>query len=225
MGARLMRGTVLSVISVLAFLQSGVADAQRLKDDCVDPNPDLSIAYCTSIIETETDNLLRLAAVYNNRGLAYARKGDFGAALKDYGQAIKYQPNSALPYNNRCYAFAQLARLDDALADCQMATKLSPRNPEILDSRAFVYLLLGKYAEAIRDYNAALDISPRMVFSLYGRAVAKAKSGNAAGAAADFAVAKAIDPNVAKEMAASGVVVDVVDRVPSVRTSAPVSPR
>jgi tetratricopeptide (TPR) repeat protein len=88
-----------------------------------------------------------------------------------------------------------------------------------------VYLLLGKYAEAIRDYNAALDISPRMVFSLYGRAVAKAKSGNAAGAAADFAVAKAIDPNFAKEMAASGVVVDVVDRVPSVRTSAPVSPR
>jgi tetratricopeptide (TPR) repeat protein len=216
-----MRLTVLSVISVLAFLQSGVASAQSARDDCVNANPDLSIALCTAIIETETSNLLRLGSAYTNRGVSYARKGEYDRALKDYTQAIKYQPNSAVPYNNRCYALAQLAKLDDALADCQMAMKLNPRNPEILDSRAFVYLLLGKYPEAIHDYNTALDISPRMVFSLYGRGVAKLKSGNAAGAAADFAAAKAIDPDVARKMAASGLIVDVADRAPKVPTSAP----
>jgi tetratricopeptide (TPR) repeat protein len=225
MGARVRRLVILSTVGVLAILQPNRASAASDADHCSNANPDVSIAYCTVIIETEISNLLVLGSAYSNRGLAYARKGQYGAALKDYVQAMKYRPDYAIPYNNRCYALAQLGKLDDALADCQMAIKLDPRNPEVLDSRAFVYVLLGRYPEAIRDYDAALGISPRMVFSLFGRAVAKLKSGNGAGATADFAAAKAVDPDVAKKMAASGLIVDVVDGAPRVRTSVPVSPR
>src|SRR5882672_4628227 len=119
MGARFTRLTVLGVISIVAFLQSSVARAQSTKDGCSNPNPDATIAYCTVVIETEISDLSALAGAYINRGLAYVRKGQYGPALKDYAQAIKYQPGSAVPYNNRCYALAQLAKLDDALADCQ----------------------------------------------------------------------------------------------------------
>ena len=225
MDARVRRLVILSTVGVLAILQSNTVNAASDADRCTSANPDAAIAYCTVVLETETSNFLKLGSAYTNRGLAYARKGQYGPALKDYAQAMKYQPDSAVPYNNRCYALAQLGKLDDALPDCQMAVKLSPRNPEILDSRAFVYVLQGKYPEAIRDYDAALDISPRMVFSLFGRAAAKLKSGDGAGARADFAAAKAVDPDVTKKMAAAGLIVDVADRTPAVQTSAAASPR
>jgi tetratricopeptide (TPR) repeat protein len=41
------------------------------------------------------------AQVYNTRGSAYFRKGDYDRALADYDQAIRLDPKYTDPVNNR----------------------------------------------------------------------------------------------------------------------------
>ena len=85
MNAQVIRYVLLGVGAL--FLQSTIANAGSAFDGCLNPNSEARIAYCTVVIETETSNLLRLAAAYNNRGMASAQKGAYGSALEDYTQA------------------------------------------------------------------------------------------------------------------------------------------
>jgi tetratricopeptide (TPR) repeat protein len=49
-----------------------------------------------------------LALAFNDRGNAYANKGQYDRAIQDYDQAIKLDPNLALAINNRAAAIAKL---------------------------------------------------------------------------------------------------------------------
>ena len=62
-----------------------------------DWNPDQAIAQYTQTIRREPNN----AVAYNNRGIAYNRKGDTDRAIADLSQAIKIDPTYADAYNNR----------------------------------------------------------------------------------------------------------------------------
>ena len=41
------------------------------------------------------------AVAHNNRGNAYATKGDYDRAIQDFDEAIKLDPADARPFNNR----------------------------------------------------------------------------------------------------------------------------
>jgi tetratricopeptide (TPR) repeat protein len=54
------------------------------------------------------------AIAFNGRGVVYDLMGDFEHALQDYAEAIRLQPDFALPFNNRGLVFAE--KEDDQLA-------------------------------------------------------------------------------------------------------------
>src|ERR1700722_19344142 len=59
------------------------------------PTPDVTITTCTAAIESGKIGPPNLSLAYNNRGIAYADKGDLDRALSDYTAAIRLDPRLA----------------------------------------------------------------------------------------------------------------------------------
>ena len=64
----------------------------------------------------------RNMAVYNDRGVAYQRKGDISRAIQDYDRSLSIRPYRA-SFVNRGFAFLHLSQWDSARSDL-----LSARN-------------------------------------------------------------------------------------------------
>ncbi len=85
---------------------------------------------------TETINLNpEFAIAYNNRGNAYADKGDFDPAIQDYNTAIELNPNFAETYYNRGVAYADKGDFDPAIQDYNTAIELNPNFAEAYYNR------------------------------------------------------------------------------------------
>ena len=71
----------------------------------------------------------KIAEAYNNRGIAYRKKGDNDQAIKDYDKAIELNPQYALAYNNRGYAYMTRGNDGDyelAMNDFKTGLSLNP---------------------------------------------------------------------------------------------------
>jgi tetratricopeptide (TPR) repeat protein len=68
--------------------------------------------------------MLRYAWAYDNRGLAYYRKGDYDKAISDYSNAIETNPKLAKPYNNRGLAYYYKGLNYKACSDFKWACEL-----------------------------------------------------------------------------------------------------
>src|SRR5207342_2826928 len=79
------------------------------------------IAACTELIEAHVTAPQSLAIVYNNRGIASARKGDYEQAIKDYDQSVKLDPTYSKAFNNRGIAYQKQGDHERALADFSTA--------------------------------------------------------------------------------------------------------
>ena len=54
------------------------------------------------------------ADAYNARGSSYAKKGEWGHAVKDFTRAVNLRPNYAMVYNNLGLAYAATNELDQS---------------------------------------------------------------------------------------------------------------
>jgi tetratricopeptide (TPR) repeat protein len=99
-----------------------------------------------------------------DRGAAYYFKKDYQAAIRDYDQAIRLDPNNARAFSNRGAAYKKLGRIDQAIADHTAAIRLDPQSPENFDNRGLSYAANGDYDRAIADYNEAIRLKPQANF-------------------------------------------------------------
>ena len=80
---------------------------------------------------TQTD--LNDAAAYYNRGVAYARKGQYDQAISDFTKALEINSRLAKAYNNRGGAYYRIGQLDQAWEDVHKAQDLGFKiNPQFL---------------------------------------------------------------------------------------------
>ena len=86
----------------------------------------------------------KFADAYNNRGTAYARKGDRARAIADYTKALEFNPKFIWGYNNRGLAYSGMGEYDKAIADFDRAIEIDPRS-------AIVYLNRGLAHEKRND--------------------------------------------------------------------------
>jgi tetratricopeptide (TPR) repeat protein len=97
-----------AAFSLLAFGIAAAPAAAGDIDTCDNGKGDERIAACSGLISVNP----KFAGAYNNRGVAYAAKGDYERAIADYDQAIRLDPANGPARRNRARAQAALrARL------------------------------------------------------------------------------------------------------------------
>jgi serine/threonine protein kinase/cytochrome c-type biogenesis protein CcmH/NrfG len=99
------------------------------------------------------------------RGRAYTRRQDMNYALQMFEQAIKLDPNFALPHAGIAHLCGLMYELreqnpkwiEKGLAACDRATALAPDLPEVLVARARIFFAQKKYDEAALSARRAIE--------------------------------------------------------------------
>src|SRR6185436_6396708 len=163
----------------LVFISIAIpAESQVLRGNCGHPDPGISIAGCTKMIQIDSADLksgrqipaatAHLATDYDNRGVAYANKGLYDQAIADYDQAIALLPKTfPIAYFNRGNAYNNQGLDDQAISDYTKAITLQPTgaDPDFILADAYNYRGQAHqrktlYDEAIADFTMAVSLKP-----------------------------------------------------------------
>ncbi|MCC5631689.1 tetratricopeptide repeat protein [Nostoc sphaeroides CHAB 2801] len=117
------------------------------------------------------------------------------AAIEDYNQAIRLNPNFAEAYNNRGAAHHTLGNNQTAINDYNQAIRLNPNFAEAYNNRGTAHHTLGNNQTAINDYNQAIRLKPNYTEAYNNRGTAHHTLGNNQTAINDYNQAIRLKPN------------------------------
>jgi len=100
----------------------------------------------------------KFADAYNNRGAAYARKGDRARAIADYTKALEFNPKFIWGYNNRGLVYSGMGEYEKAITDFDKAIAIEPKSAIVYLNRGFAREKRGEKDLAIADYRNVLDL-------------------------------------------------------------------
>ena len=135
------------------------------------------------------------AAAYNNRGVAYHRKGKLDLAVKDYNIAIKLNPDDANAYSNRSNVYREMGEFNRAIDDANTAIKLNPNFTEAYSNRGAAYGAKGDFDLAIKDCSKAIELNPNCTEAYSNRGNAYLKKGQVDLAIKDCSKAIELNPD------------------------------
>jgi lipoprotein NlpI len=174
---------------------SGAATAQNVDQQlCLAPDPDLSISRCTAMIQSGHETQQNLAVAFSDRGIAYARKGQYDRAIEDLDQAIRLNPNYAAAFNNRGSAYSAKGDLDRAIADYREAIRLDPKIAAAFNNRGFAYSWKGDLDRAIADHSEAIRLNPKYALAFLNRGNEYRAQGDFDRAIADYSEGIRLNP-------------------------------
>jgi tetratricopeptide (TPR) repeat protein len=87
---------------------------------------------------------------------------EYDEAIRDYGEAIRIDPELAAAYNNRSVAYDDLGQPQRAIADYGEAIRLDPNLAQAYSNRGNLYLSLGDYQRAVQDLGEAINLDPQL---------------------------------------------------------------
>jgi tetratricopeptide (TPR) repeat protein len=160
---------------------------------CHSTNIDEKIAGCTRFIARGPGESARdRANAYSNRAYGYARKRQYGLAIRDYEMAIRIDPKDSVPYSAIGNLYVEMGDDNRALAAFSRELAHFPRDSAGYYLRALVYFRLGDDDSAIRDFSQAIRLMPFPYQAAYvGRSKARQRKGDLAGAYEDATTAVA----------------------------------
>jgi tetratricopeptide (TPR) repeat protein len=159
---------------------------------------------------TPTDKL-KLIEGYNKRGITCSRKDQIGA-IKDFEEAIKINPNSAVIHNNLGTVYSDKGEYEKAHEEFKEATKLAELKKQntasIHNNRGVAYLREGKekknessdkagnyFKKACEEFREAINKDQNFAEAYNNRAVVYHYQGNKDEAEKDFEKAIEINPD------------------------------
>ena len=98
-------------------------------------DPDAGIQACTRLIEHPSAET-KVPAVYNQRGVAKARKGDLDDAIADFTSALNVNPKFVDAFKNRGIVRQKQGGYNAAIADFVERFRLDPKSPPQRESSA-----------------------------------------------------------------------------------------
>ena len=119
--------TIVSLVSALLLLIGMTAAKADDSAICSKGSGDQMIAACTRVISSSRLKGHKLAFIFNSRGNAYHRRGDYDRAIADYTEAIRLDPKYAIVYGNRGNSYRLKGDYDRAIADLTEAIRLDPK--------------------------------------------------------------------------------------------------
>ncbi|HZE13952.1 MAG TPA: tetratricopeptide repeat protein, partial [Chthoniobacterales bacterium] len=102
-----------------------------------------------------------MSNAYMTRGNCYAGEGDWDKALRDYGEAVRIQPNNYDALTNRGNAYAHKRELAKSTDDYSEALRLNPKVFQAYYNRALNYLATSDLDRALADLTEAIRLNPK----------------------------------------------------------------
>ena len=116
-----------------------------------------AIGHFTDIINAGSNP--QMAPIYNSRGMAYSRIGEFQKAIDDYESSLKFAPEHPAVYSNMGNAYVGQGYYDRAIEIYTRALELGANNRalcnRVLCNRGEAWLRLGEWEKARTDLKAA----------------------------------------------------------------------
>jgi tetratricopeptide (TPR) repeat protein len=151
------------------------------------------ITFYNSSISQNPQNAL----LYNNRGNAKNKEGDFKGAISDFTRAIELNPNSADVYYNRGNGYKTIGDLAAAIEDYDKAIELNPHFEIAYYNRGVARETIGDSENAITDFNTVIELNPNFSLAYNSRGNAYYKKGDLEMAIKDYNKAIELNPNSA----------------------------
>lgn len=108
----------------------------------------------------EMHNRLSPAIVENSLGNAYARKQDFGAAVRHYREAIRLRPGFADARTNLAAMLFRQGDVAGAIAEYQVVVTTPPEDAPSHEKLAGILLRANRERDAMFHYRRALELAP-----------------------------------------------------------------
>ena len=90
-----------------------------------------------------------------NKGVDFAKKGDYQTAISCYTEAIRLNPKDADAYSIRGIAYQNLEKYDEAIRDYSDAIRLNPKYGNAYYNRGIAYQEKGDSDKAKADFDMA----------------------------------------------------------------------
>jgi tetratricopeptide (TPR) repeat protein len=152
--------------------------------------------------EELSKSLAQLQELYpENTGILFwiafveASTGQNEAALKDFNELIKIQPDTALNYIGKGQVLYAMEEYGEAFEAFDKATSLDPARQDVWGMKAAALARMGKFDDAITSINKGLELAPNDPVSMYNRACIYCLKGDKANALADLEKAISINPS------------------------------
>jgi hypothetical protein len=111
------------------------------------------------------------AEACNQRGIAYARQGEYQAAIAEFTRAIRRDPTSADAFYNRALVSIEIGNIGQGASDLGTVIEIRPGFVEGYVHRGRLYVAMNEPDKAIADFTEAIDIDPNCVEALFHRSL------------------------------------------------------
>ncbi len=111
------------------------------------------------------------ARACNLRGVAFARQGDYQAAIGEFTRAIRRDPTCVDALCNRALVYAALGNLGPAASDLAKVVEIRPTYVEAHVRQARLHAAINEHEEAIADLTRAIEIDPRCAEAYFQRSL------------------------------------------------------
>ena len=103
---------------------------------------------------------LEIAEEHRKKGNELYEQGNYPAAVKEYTEGLRRDPNSKSIFSNRSAAYIKLMDFNDALKDAEKCLSIDPNFVKAYARKGTIHHLMKEFHKALGAYEQGLKIDP-----------------------------------------------------------------
>ncbi len=111
------------------------------------------------------------ARACNLRGVAFAKQGEYQAAIAEFTRALRRDPTCVDAFYNRALVYAAIGNLGPAASDLAKVVEIRPTYVEAYVRQARLHAAINKHDEAVADLTKAIEIDPQCAEAYFQRSL------------------------------------------------------
>lgn len=156
------------------------------------------ILIATILFSTTISTFSQTSESYFKKGETKKNEGNYKAAIEEYTNAVKADPQNFNAILQRAYCFNMLSDYESAIKDYTKVIEIKRDQKYAYLSRGSTKNKLKRYKEAITDFDKVLELDPNNQEAYINRGFAKKGLGDADGACEDWKKSKKLGNKEAK---------------------------
>ena len=190
---------------IAAFLSLIVSPSHAWNEDaqdCYERHLDVDqvLEACNEALSSPSLNNAERANTFYNRAVIMTEMGDHAAAIADFTEAIRLDPNHVEAHAGRGNTYRQHGRYQEAIADLNAVVRDNPYHPDVYYYLGWIYDEVGDYDRAIVEFSKAIHLQPNQADNYHDRGVSYLNRGEPDQAIADFTETLRLQPDHPKAL-------------------------